>query len=138
MLGKLLRYLWPASLICGLILPARTATAQSGLSQERIDELMRGSYRPASSPEQMQDCHFRALTRGIELDADQEARIRAVIALFRRAPNPAAGSREWTLRFAERDSSALSVLTQRADSIRYRRNAQSERAWFSAGNCNGR
>jgi hypothetical protein len=117
---------------------AGTISAQSTTTEARIDELLRGSYQPASSPEQMLDCHYRALTRQLRLNASQEESVKAALRVFRRAPNPAPRDAVWQLRFAIRDSSVLAVLTRPADSVTYRKNAGSERAWFAAGNCNGR
>lgn len=111
--------------------------AQGAPSRERTDELVREGYRPAESRAQLLDCHFRALTRRIALDSAQTAEARHIIDVFRRLPSPRARSPEWTVRQAVRDSSLLSLLRQAADSSQYRRNVESERAWFQAGNCNG-
>jgi len=124
--------------VASYLLAAGTISAQATTTEARIDELLRGSYQPASSPEQMLDCHYRALTLQLRLSASQEGAVRAALRDFRRAPSPAPRDAAWQLRFAVRDSSVLAVLTRPADSLTYRRNADSERAWFAAGNCNGR
>lgn len=113
------------------------SSAQGPPTEQRVDELLRGAYNPASSFEQLLDCHFRALTRGLELDSGQARKLREAIAQFRRRPAPPARSREWASRFALRDSSIAAVLRTRADSSRYAANAESEQRWFEAGNCNG-
>jgi hypothetical protein len=105
--------------------------------RERIDELLRDSYRPARSREQMLDCHYRALTRELELSDQQERVLRIAIDEFRKQPEPRPGSREFARRFAVRDSVALLVLTTSADSAQYRRNSATEERWFQARNCNG-
>lgn len=126
-----------AAIATAWALNGAVATAQGAPSEQRIDELLRGAYNPASSFEQLLDCHFRALTRGITLDRGQERSVREAIAYFRRRPAPAARSREWTPRLAVRDSSIAATLRSRADSATYARNVASEQSWFEAGNCNG-
>lgn len=105
--------------------------------RERIDELLRDSYRPARSREQMLDCHYRALSRDLVLSREQERVWRAAIDEFRKQPDPRPRTKEFARRFAVRDSVALLVLTTGADSAQYRRNAQTEQRWFQDRNCNG-
>jgi hypothetical protein len=126
-----------AIVLVGLTGVPRTAEAQARPSEQRIDELLRGAYNPASSFEQLLDCHYRALTQGVRLDSERERTVRQVIAHFRRRPGPPARAPEWKVRLAARDSAILSVLPSRADSAQYARNANAEQRWFEAGNCNG-
>lgn len=116
-----------------LVLPAAPLAAQ----EEPIG--LRDGYRPASSFAQLKDCHFRALTIGIDIDSTQESAFREAIEVFRDTAGPRLRSiRDWQPRFVVRDSTMLAVLRTAADSSRFRRNVKAERGWFAIGNCNGK
>lgn len=117
-----------------LLLPSVARAQSSGAPGEL--RLPPGTYLPARDRAQLFECYERALTINLTLDSLQLLGLRAAIADFHTStrPSPSVLRR----RTAIRDSTVLALLRTAPDSAQYRRNSSGERAWWAAGNCNGR
>lgn len=111
-------------------------SAQGTTSADRYAER---AYRPAASREQMLECQFSVLTRGLILDSAQTVAVRREVLVFRGPEGAPPRARNALDSMAvARDDAILRVLRSGADSLRYRSNARSEQQWWRSGACNGK
>lgn len=117
-----------------LLLPSNARAQSSGAPGEL--RLPPGTYLPARDRAQLLECYERGLTIDLALDSLQLVGLRTAIADFHTPTRPAPSVLR--RRTAVRDSTVLALLRTAADSAQYKRNSAGERAWWAAGNCNGR
>lgn len=119
-----------------MMVPAGVAQAQS----RSIEELLRDSYSPARDFAHLKECYREVLTRELpNLSESQYASFDTAISVFTDTlPSRAARRKEASKRKVVRDASILTVLTNRADSMQFKKNSATEQKWWFSGACNGK
>lgn len=119
-----------------MMVPAGVAQAQS----RSIEELLRNSYTPARDFAHVKECYRELLTRELpNLSESQYASFDTAISVFADTlPSIAARRKEASKRKVVRDASILAVLTNRADSVQFKKNSATEEKWWFSGACNGK
>lgn len=112
-----------------------TARAQSTGSAGPV-QFPPGTYFPARSRAHLLECYEQALSVRLTLDSLQRDVLRSAIEGFHSSTRLSRS--ELRRRTAVRDSTVLAVIRSATDSTQFRRNSARERAWFEAGNCNGK
>lgn len=124
------------ALVLGMLVPAGVAQAQS----RSVEELLRDAYTPARDFAHLKECYRVVLTRELpNLSESQYASIDSAISVLTDTlPSRAARRRDAPKRKVDRDVSILAVLTNRADSVQFKKNSATEEKWWFSGACNGK